>query len=562
MESPFKLVPPLTILLENQLKINKFFFFATGILLKYGIIIPNMALINIVLIIFSSIIYTLAVPNGIYSYGNLFFGFIALIPLFYVIFTSSKQKHAMIYSGIFGFLSSSLIYFWLLFFEDFSIWTLSGVAVAHTLYFLILGAFLYTAGKKNIFRPFIAAAIWVSYEYLKSIGYLGFPWNLAAHSAGIAPFVQIADITGQWGISFLIVLMNAMLLETMLVHNKSIIKSWIFTALLFIGSISYGIYTNNTDIPWEKTLTVSVVQQNADSWISGQEMESIRKGQNLTRIELQESKVKPDLIVWSENAFRYPYIENSLRYTREPQGDPFVNFLGEVNTPILVGSPYILDRKTMDALNAVLLISPKGKIIEYYGKNHPVPFAENIPFWNLSIVSSFFKNVIGLNNQGWSIGKPNIIFKIPLSDGTTLNFGAPICFEDSFPYISREFVKNGADLLINLSNDSWSKTVSGETQHLAAARLRAIENRRVLIRSTNAGVSTIIDPWGKMNYTLPLFESATFTATIPVYQKESLTVYTIMGNWFPISLIFILIIYLFYDVYIQKRRGYCNTPPR
>ncbi len=520
-----------------------------------------MWLKNIILIILSSLLYTLAVPNEIYNYGNLFFGFITLIPLLYVIFKSSKIRQAMFYSGLFGLISSSLIYFWLLFFEDFSIWTLSGVGIAHTIYFVILGTFIYTIRKKGSLRPFLVTIIWVSYEYLKSIGYLGFPWNLLAHSAGIAPFIQIADITGQWGISFILVLLNAMILETMLIRNKSIVKSWIFTAILFIGSISYGIYTNNTDIPWKKSLTVSVIQQDADSWISGKEMDSIRKGQNLTRAELQRSKVIPDLIIWSENAFRYPYTENGLRYKREPQGDPFSNFLSNVNVPILVGSPYMLNRKTMDALNAVLLISPKGKIIDYYGKTHPVPFAENIPFWNLNIVSSFFKNVVGLDNQGWSIGKPNIIFKIPLAEGTSLSFGAPICFEDSFPYISREFIKHGADILINLSNDSWSKTISGETQHLAAARLRAIENRRVLIRSTNAGVSTIIDPWGKMNYTLPLFTSATFTATIPVYQKENLTVYTILGNWFPVSLIFILILYLFYDGYIQKRRGVLQYTP-
>ncbi len=520
-----------------------------------------MSLKNIILIIFSSLIYTMAVPNEIFHYGNLFFGFISLIPLFYVMFTSPKRKYAMIYSGLFGLVSSSLTYFWLLFFEDFSIWTLSGVAAAHTLYFFLLGAFLHTVGKKGNLRPFIVSAVWVSYEYLKSIGYLGFPWNLTAQSAGIAPFVQIADITGQWGVSFLIVLINAMLLETMLTFNKSIIKSWIFTLVLFTGSIFYGLYTINTEIPWEKTFTVSVIQQDADSWVSGQEIESIKKGQDLTREELKKSKVKPDLIVWSENAFRYPYIEGSSRYKREPLGDPFYNFLAKVNIPILVGSPYILNRKTMDALNAVILISPEGKIMEYYGKNHPVPFAENIPFWNLNIVSSFFKNVVGLPNQGWSIGKPNVIFKIPLSDGNSLSFGVPICFEDSFPYISREFIKNGADILINLSNDSWSKTVSGETQHLAAARLRAIENRRVLIRSTNAGVSTVINPWGKMTYTLPLFKSDTFTATIPVYKKGSLTVYTKLGNWFPVLMIIILLIYLFYNVYIQKRRDGFKTRP-
>ena len=183
--------------------------------------------------------------------------------------------------------------------------------------------------------------------------------------------------------------------------------------------------------------------------------------------------------------------------------------------------------------------------MEYYGKSHPVPLAENIPFWNISFVRSFFKNVIGINNQGWTIGKSSIIFELPLKEGGYVSFGAPICFEDSFPYIARNFIKNGADILINLSNDSWSKTVSGETQHLAAARLRTIETRRTLIRSTNAGVTTVIDPWGRMNYTLPLFQADTVTAQIPIYEYKGYTVYTILGNWFPIMLILKLILYLF-----------------
>lgn len=507
---------------------------------------------RIALIIFSSVLYAMSLPNEFLHYGSISISFIALIPLFYSIYTSESLKGTILSGILFGMLSSIFIYFWLLFFEDFSFWTLSGVTAAHILYFIILAPVIALADKYRLFRPFLVAGIWIGYEYLKSIGYLGFPWGLMAHSSGIAPFVQIADITGQWGVSFLIVLVNAMLLETMLIRNRSIIPQWIFTSILILGSIGYGIYINSTDIPAESTITVLIVQQDADSWISGKEIESIKKGQDLTRKGLEKSSIKPDLVIWSENAFRFPYTESSSKYKKEPSGDPFNLFLKEIDIPILVGSPYMLDRKTMSVLNAVLLISPDGEILEYYGKSHPVPFAENIPFWNYSIVSSFFKNIIGINNQGWALGEPNIIFKLPVSDGKYVNFGVPICFEDSFPYIAGNFIKNGADLLINLSNDSWSKTISGETQHLAAARLRTIETRRTLIRSTNAGVSTVINPWGQMDYTLPLFKADTVTATIPVYKRDTLTVYTILGDWFPVLLIIIIGFFLTYKIYIKK----------
>jgi apolipoprotein N-acyltransferase len=510
---------------------------------------------RIVLVILSSILYALSLPNEVLHYGSILIGFIALIPLFYSIYTSGSIKETILHGAIFGILSSILIYFWLLFFEDFSIWTLSGVTAAHTMYFILLTPIIAVTAKYKSYRPFFTAAVWIAYEYLKSIGYLGFPWGLMAHSAAIAPFVQIAEITGQLGISFIIVLVNAMILETILKFDRNILFNWIFTGLILILSISYGFYINTKEVPWDNSIKVLIVQQDADSWISGKEIESIKKGQDLTRQELSKSGIKPDLVIWSENAFRYPYIEDSTKYKREPEGDPFTSFLKEIACPILVGSPFILNRETMDVLNAVLLISPDGEILEHYGKSHPVPFAENIPFWNYNIVSSFFKNVIGINNQGWAIGEPNIIFKIQTENGKYVSFGAPICFEDSFPYISRGFIKNGADLLINLSNDSWSKTISGETQHLAAARLRTIETKRTMIRSTNAGVSTIIDPWGRMSSTLPLYTADTVTVNVPIYKINTLTFYTLFGDWFPILLIILLVIYRFYDVYIQKDRN-------
>ncbi|MCK5200653.1 MAG: apolipoprotein N-acyltransferase, partial [Spirochaetales bacterium] len=207
-----------------------------------------MPLQKLILVIFSSLLYAMAQPNEFFHYGSTMLGFIALIPFFHTLFTCGSLKESILAGAVFGLLSTSMIYFWLLFFEDFSVWTLSGVVAAHTLYFIILSPFITLTGKYGTLRPFLTAAVWIGYEYLKSIGYAGFPWGLMAQSTGIAPFVQIADITGQWGISFLIVLFNTMILETILIKKKRLISSWIFTAVLMIGSISYGIYINHKEI--------------------------------------------------------------------------------------------------------------------------------------------------------------------------------------------------------------------------------------------------------------------------------------------------------------------------
>ncbi len=473
-------------------------------------------------------------------------------------------------STFFAMVSTTLVYFWLLFFQDFSVWTLSGVVFGHILYFIFLGPILSAALKYPPgLRPFLIAGVWTVYEFLKSTGYLALPWGLLAHTSGsFLPLIQIADITGQWGISFLIALANAALFELILssVSLKYFFRlktyaerSFLFTIILFTAALLYGYVSISRDIPADRFLDAVLVQQNADSWITGNEMESIRKGQILTREALAETNRKPDIVIWSENAFRYPYTEEGIRYRRNPKGDPFKQFLREINTPILIGSPYILDPKTYSALNAVLLVDPDGKIRQYYGKTHPVPFAENIPFWNVPIVRSFFKNVLGIASEGWSVGEPNKIFSLKNKSGNEVTFGAPICFEDSFPSIARGFFLNGADILINLSNDSWSKTISGETQHYIAAKFRAVENRRTLVRSTNAGVTAVIDPYGIPRNMMPLFVSKAELVKIPVYSPGGFTFYTLFGDWFPAVLLMMLVIFRILSIF-PVRNGFVQNP--
>ena len=115
-----------------------------------------------------------------------------------------------------------------------------------------------------------------------------------------------------------------------------------------------------------------------------------------------------------------------------------------------------------------------------------------------------------------------------------MRFATPICFEDAFPDLNRRFIRAGADLLVNLTNDSWSQTVSAETQHFVAAKLRAVENRRVLIRATNGGVTAAIDPWGRViGEVAPLFTATSLRLQVPVYRPVADTPYTRFGDYLP-----------------------------
>jgi apolipoprotein N-acyltransferase len=132
------------------------------------------------------------------------------------------------------------------------------------------------------------------------------------------------------------------------------------------------------------------------------------------------------------------------------------------------------------------------------------------------------------------MGTEYTIFDLPTKSGK-VRFGAPICFEDAFPDVCRNFSLRGADLLINLTNISWSQTDSAEIQHWASARFRAIEARKTLVRSTNGGVSCVVGPHGEIIDSLPLFVPMARFVNIPVYRDAVPTVYVRFGDWFPLA---------------------------
>ncbi len=525
------------------------------------------------LTLISAFLLPLALPNDFFIYGNPFLGFFCLAPLFVALTLAPSFRFASLLGIIFGGLSTLLAHYWLLFYGEYSLWTVSGITLGYMGYHALLAPILYGLIRiKPSYRVFLLAAGWAVYEYLKSSGFLGFPWGLLPHSINtVGLLVQVVDITGIWGLSFLLALSNAWFAEILLYffpafgqERKVLLHQLAFLAIVSALTLAYGTYTQWRVIPHNGRVRVLLVQHNEDPWSSGRSADAILTAQELTLRGLEKSlagleeglegseersagpseRDLPDLVVWSETAIR-SYIreeryENIIR--RIPKERPIYDFINELDSYFLVGAPFRPTGRSQ-FYNASLLISPNGKLLNYYGKQHLVPIAETIPFWNLGLARYFFGEILGLT-AGWGVGREYTVFEVPLREGKSLKFGTPICFEDAYPDLCRRFILEGADAWINLTNVSWSQRESAEIQMFVAARFRAIENRRVMIRCTNGGVTSIIGPKGEIMGILELFTKDTLTAEIPVYRPASMTVYTVFGDYFPMILAMMLLGFL------------------
>ena len=546
----------------------------------------NLRLRLLVLAVLASVLLAISLPNELLHYGNPATGFICLVPFFLLVTLVPTRRFAVLVGALFGATQSLLANFWLAFFHGFSVWTVSGVALGMALYFMLFTPFFYALARLSPrYRPFVFAAAWTVYEYIKSIGFLAFPWGLVAFPVGsLLPFVQISDITGVWGVSYVMALISALGAETLRAaagfseaegalygrpasaqRRLPLLQGWATAALFVAGMLGYGFATMAHPLPVKDTLRAVLVQQNIDSWLAGPavEQEILTTGEKLSRAGIAHSSGPVDLVVWSEESLLRPYLYDHTFYEHEPPSDPFVHFLSQIDTPLLVGAPYVLSVRKQQVMNATILLDPNGKLLDYYGKRRLVPFAEYIPFWNVPIVQWFMENVIGIGG-GWTPGERNTIFTLKLHTGATVRFGTPICFEDSFPDIARGFFLAGADLLINLTNTSWSDTVSAETQQFTAARFLSIENKRVMIRSTNSGVTSVIGPYGRVLASLPLFTPASLPVDVPIYESNHFTPYTLYGDYLPELLAVVVLLCLLklagFPAILRRRRGSAHAP--
>ena len=512
-----------------------------------------------VLAIASALLMALALPNELFPYGSPLFGVLALAPLLAAIYRTGSYAGAARLGVIFGAASSIATNFWLIFFQSFSAWTLGGVTLVYVAYFALLAPLLrFIAGLPRAYRPIAVAVVWTLYEFLKSSGYLGYPWGLIAYPVhAVTPLVQFVEITGVWGLCLLMALINAVAAEWLDLAlearrpRRVPARLWQATAaaaLLVVAALGYGVAALARPLPRIATLDVVLVQHNANPWQSGDDAGVLAALQRLTGAGVAAAPVPPDLIVWSETALTWPVIGAQAAGAQAAGANvpepvvpgPFT----KLPVPLLTGVPWVVSEAPLQAMNAAMLVAPGGAVLAHYGKQHLVPFAESVPFWEVPAVRRLFSDLIGLQAT-WVPGATATIYELPVRDGGRVRFATPICFEDAFPGLNRRFVRAGADLLINLTNDAWSQTVSAETQHFVAARLRAVEHRRVLIRATNGGVTAAVDPWGRViGAPAPLFTETALRLQVPVYRPAADTVYTRFGDYLPAVLAAVLALFI------------------
>ena len=464
---------------------------------------------EVLVLVLSAFIYSFAFPGFMSGKGIPFIALVVLIPVFAVI-RNASWKVVWAYGFLFEFV----------FYITFAYWLKGFHALAIILIPVIKGlemilCFLALKAADSFFKRtgyFVQTVIWVAYAYLSENWFAGFPYGDIAYALyNFKPFVQIADITGIWGISFLAILPQPFLGRYLSdwLNGKSerfipyIRKNIVFVALYLVLIIANLIYGGVKISEWigkepDRVWDVVAVQHNHDSWKGGYTT-YLHNFNNLRRLTLEAmAETDPDAVIWSETAF-VPSIAWHTAYSVEGTGyeqtarlvDDFVSFAVGLGIPLITGNsegvvadpslPPILEDGSTNRMdyNTVILFDD-GEIKETYRKQHLVPFSEHFPYEKQ--LPWLYKLLLANDYNWWEMGDESVVFS---SDG--VKFSTPICFEDVFGYLSADFVREGADVIVNMTNDNWSGSVAAEKQHAYMAIFLSVETRKSMIRGTNSG---------------------------------------------------------------------------
>jgi apolipoprotein N-acyltransferase len=427
--------------------------------------------------IFLSFLSGLFLALSFSSFNLGLFAWCGLVPLL-VALENQPLRRAFFIAFFCGVIFWSLTVYWLIHV------TLIGQAVLIlylAIYFGLFGCVVYFTRFLPVNHClFFLPSSWVLLEYVRSYLFTGFPWALIGLSQyRDLPVIQIADITGAWGVCFLVVLVNGTLY--LFLRRKSGAKIlWIPILALFL-SLSYGFLRLNYKPDGENNqeqLKISVVQGNISQDLKWDKREVAFIQNQYRQLTLAAAADKPGLIIWPEASVPGFWGRDEAEF-----GQVF-SLAAQLQANLLIGAVSYVDQ---NYFNSALLINQSPSPLATYNKLHLVPFGEYIPLKN---IFPFLETIAPIGDI--QPGREYTIFKQPA------DFGVLICFEDLFPELSREFVKRGAKFLVNITNDAWYKEGSAPYQHFAASVFRSVENRVYLARAANTGISGFIDPAGRI----------------------------------------------------------------
>lgn len=373
--------------------------------------------------------------------------------------------------------------------------------------------------KAPLLRPFVFASLWVVFEWSSTLGWTGVPWGrLCLGQSEVLPILQSASLFGSYFVTWLLVLVNALLAYALL-HHRRALACGIVAASLFFTNLLYGVIALSQPIEeGRESVRVAVIQGNInshDKWSSNssQMIRDIYGG--YTRDAAEEGA---SLVIWPETTIPFTLTEPSTM-------GRFVSELAkECGLTMIVGAFHEDDEGAL--YNALFLITPDGRIHEgVYAKRHLVPFGEYVPMRDVIMaLIPPLANVSALDGD-LTPGADSALF-----DTDWGRIGSLICFDSIYEQLTADSVRDGAELMVLSSNDSWFFDSAAVYQHQVQAQLRAIENGRYLARAGNTGVSSVISPKGEiLEWIDPLVEGYAVT---DVQMLQGHTLYTSIGNLF------------------------------
>ncbi|PIE56865.1 MAG: apolipoprotein N-acyltransferase [Desulfobulbus propionicus] len=403
------------------------------------------------------------------------------------------------------------------------------LALYMALYWAVLSGLLsYLAGRYWHRERSLAALVWtapvlwVGLEYLRGRLFTGFPWMDLGYGLHTLPMlIQGADLGGHHLLSFCLVLTNGLVLAIfdrqrrevrldLAAERRSLLAAAMFLVFVFgYSALRYEVVTDQARRALQAE--VVVVQGNIDQgakWTPEARRETIDTYIGLSAEALADNDA--ELVVWPETAMPF-YVQQAAKSVE------IRTAATRWNTWLLTGSPAFEritagDSRQVRYFNSAMLIDPAGKIRATHAKQHLVPFGEYVPLQKMLFFLAPLVESVGNFTAGSS--------SAPLDMGM-LHLGVLICYEAIFPDLARITVAKGANVLVNLTNDAWYGRSSAPWQSMAMTVLRAVENKRSLVRAANSGISGFVDPAGNIMAATDLFTRTAVRAQVPLLEKQT-----------------------------------------
>ena len=493
--------------------------------------------------------------------------FVAFVPYFMVIQNreglAEINRFTYFTAFVFNFITLYWVGGWLPNTDPFLMIAGTTLLFFNPLVFLIPST-LYFVTKKYVNKNlalFLFSFFWVTFEFAYSLTDFKFPWLTLGNTLSyFTNYIQIADIIGVYGLSILIIFANIFVYK--LINNFTVFgiidkKAFASFAIIILIPIIYGNYRINSFSSQNGSVKVGLIQPNIDpneKWQDGNLKEKLDSYFSLSKNTINKGA---KIVIWPETALpvyllagNYPNEVDKIHQFSDSNnvsiltGMPDANYYYNISTAPKDAKPLNDGKVLYTSYNSILLFNPNSKEVQKYGKMKLVPFGEKVPLVeSLPFLGDWIKWNVGISS--WNTGRDTTIFNaisMLEKNKSKVKIGGIICIESIYPIFTSVFVKKGAEFIAVVTNDSWYGNTSGPYQHKEMSVIRAVENKRSVVRAANGGISCLIDPLGKTIKETKMYTKTTLVVDVPL--NSELTFYTKHPWLIPIfaSVISIIII--------------------